>query len=143
MTCIFPDVLENLEGSDNNFEMVTSSTLKPLKMFFVHNVARVLRGYIFLQEGLEGFADWEGTEFCKNSGNRIGEPLSARALGEKVRENLMDSETTNIPEVELLINKTKAEIIQIFLAIKQLGEQIKREQGSSLGVFVICIGFLL
>ena len=55
----------------------------------------------------------------------------------------MDSGTTNIPEVELLVNKTKAEIIQIFRAIKQLGEQTKREQDSSLGVFVICIGFLL
>ena len=143
MTCIFPDVLENLQGSDNNFEMVTSSTLKPLKMFYVHNVARVLRGYVFVQESLEGVGDWEGTELCYQNGSRIGEPIKARALGEKVRENLMDSGTTNIPEVELLVNKTKAEIVQIFRAIKQLGEQTKREQGCSLGVFVICIGFLL
>ena len=143
MTCIFPDVLENLQGSDNNFELVTSSTLKPLKMFYVHNVARVLRGYVFVQESLEGVGDWEGTELCYQYGARIGEPIKARDLGKKVRENLMDSGTTNIPEVELLVNKTKAEIVQIFRAIKQLGEQIKREQGSSLGVYVICIGFLL
>ena len=123
MTCIFPDVLENLEGSDNNFEIVTSSTLKPLKMFYEHNVARILRGYVFVQESLEGVGDWEGTELCELiHGVRIGEPLSARALGEKVRDNLMDTETTNIPEVQLLINKTKAEIVQIFVGIKQLGE---------------------
>ena len=64
MTCTFPDVLENLEGSDNNFEMVTSSTLKPLKMFYEHNVARILRGYVFVQESLEGVGDWEGAELC-------------------------------------------------------------------------------
>ena len=64
MTCTFPDVLESLQGQDNNFEMLTSSTLKPLRMFYGHNVVRILRGYVFVQEGLEGFGDWEGPELC-------------------------------------------------------------------------------
>jgi len=143
MTCTFPDVLESLQGSDNNFEMVTSSTLKPLRMFYGHNVVRILRGYIFIQEGLEGFGDWEGTELSGQFSKRIGEPLSAKELGSKVRENLMDPSSTNIPEVELLINKTKAEIVQIFRDIRELGNKIRREQGTSLGAFVVSITFLL
>ena len=58
MTCTFPDVLESLQGSDNAFEMVTSSTLKPLRIFYGHNFVRILRGYVFVQEGLEGLRDW-------------------------------------------------------------------------------------
>ena len=108
--------------------MVNSSTLKPLRMFYGHNVVRVLRGYVFVQEGLEGFGEWEGTELCSTwGGHRIGEPLSAKDLGAKVRDNLMDPSSTNIPQVELLINKTKAEIIQIFHDIRELGNKVKRE----------------
>ena len=120
MTCTFPDVLDKIQGQDNNFEMVTSSTLRPLRMFYGHNVVRILRGYVFVQESLEGFGEWEGTELMKEEyrGMRIGEPLSAKDLGAKVRENLLDPSSTNIPEVELLINKTKAEIIQIFCDIR-------------------------
>ena len=78
--------------------MVTSSTLKPLKMFYGYNVVTILRAYIFVQEGLEGFGDWEGTELCDQIwAKRIGEPLSAKELGSKVRENLMDSSSTIIP----------------------------------------------
>ena len=143
MTCTFPDVLESLQGSDNAFEMVTSSTLRPLRMFYGHNVVRILRGYVFVQEGLEGVGDWEGTEECHKDGWGIGEPLPAKELGKKVRDNLMDPSSTNIPVVELLINKTKAEIIQIFRDIRKLGNKIKREQGTSLGAFVVCIGFMV
>jgi len=147
MTCTFPDVLESLKGTDNNFETVTSSTLRPCRMFYEHNVVSILRGYVFVQESLEGLGDWEGTELCDTNkyrvGRRIGEPLSAQSLGEKVRADLMHPESTNIPEVKLLVNKTKAEIIQIFLEIQCLSKKIKREQGCSLGVFVVCLGFML
>ena len=122
--------------------MVTSSTLKPLRMFYGHNVVRVLRGYVFVQEGLEGVGEWEGTELCDEDGYRIGEPLSAKDLGAKVRDNLMGPSSTNIPEVELHINKTKAEIVQIFRDIRELGNKIKREEGTSLGAFVVNINFL-
>ena len=63
-TCTFPDVLETLQGTDTNLELVTSSTLRPLKMFYQHNIVRILRGYIFVQEYLEGFGKYEGTELC-------------------------------------------------------------------------------
>ena len=115
MTSTFPDVLESLQGSDNAFEMVTSSTLRPLRMFYGHNVVRILRGYVFVQEGLKGFEDWEGTEICeiceRLQGKRIGQSFPAKELGKKVRDNLLDPSSTNIPSVELLINKTKVEII--------------------------------
>ena len=33
-TCTFPDVLDSLKGNDVNFEMVTSATLRPLRLFY-------------------------------------------------------------------------------------------------------------
>ena len=63
-TCTFPNVLETLQGTDTNLELVTSSTLRPLKMFYDYNIVRILRGYIFVQEHLEGIGKFEGTELC-------------------------------------------------------------------------------
>ena len=112
-------------------------------MFYGHNVCRILRGYVFVQESLDKFGDWEGGEATTDLGQRIGETFSARVLGERVRDNLMDPSATNIPDVELLINKTKAEIVQIFHEIRELGNEIKREQDTSLGVFIVCIGWYM
>ena len=53
----------------------------------------------------------------------------------------MDRSSTNIPEVELHINKSKAEIVKIFRDIRELGNKIKREQGTSLGVIAVSISF--
>ena len=56
MTCVFPDVLENLTGSDANYEMVSSSTLAKLRL--VWSGATKLRVYIFFQTELQGFSVW-------------------------------------------------------------------------------------
>ena len=111
MTCTFPDVLETLQGSDTNLELVTSTTLKPLKMFYEHNIVRILRGYIFVQEHLEGVGSFEGTELCYAlggiEGKRIGKVLPALELAEKVKKEMKDPESMNIRDVELLVNLTK------------------------------------
>ena len=102
-TCEFPDVLESLTGTDVNFELVTSATLRPLKLFYEHNVARVLRGYVFVQEHLDDVGEWEGTEISI-IGSSEGEVVKARPLGEKVRDAMMDPKATDIQEAELLVN---------------------------------------
>ena len=56
MTCVFPDVLENLTGSDANYEMVSSSTLAKLRL--VWSGATKLRVYIFFHSELQGFSVW-------------------------------------------------------------------------------------
>ena len=106
-TCTFPDVLETLQGTDTNLELVTSSTLRPLKMFYDYNIVRILRGYIFVQEYLEGVGKFEGTELCDENGWRIGDVLPALDLAKKVKEEMEDPTSTNISDVELLVNLTK------------------------------------
>ena len=119
MTCTFPDVIETLQGTDANLELVTSSTLRPLKMFYVHNVVRILRGYIFVQEYLEGVGKFEGTELCDETwGDRIGDVLPALDLARKVKEEMEDPTSTNMSNVELLVNLTKDETIQKFHEIR-------------------------
>ena len=82
-------------------------------MFYVHNIVRILRGYIFVQEYLEGFGKFEGTELCTSDeyGYRIGEVLPALELAKKVKEEMEDPTCTNISDVELLVNLTKDETI--------------------------------
>ena len=40
MTVTFPEVLNSLEGPDSNIELVTSSTLRPLRLFYSRNIIR-------------------------------------------------------------------------------------------------------
>jgi hypothetical protein len=73
MTVIFPDCLESMQGEDCNFELATSSTLKPLHLVFAFHIAAYAIGYVFVQEKLNGLIngkkenceDWKGTELTQ------------------------------------------------------------------------------
>ena len=58
----FPLFIESVQGTDTNFELVTSTTLKPLRLYYSHHVVQEVLGYIFVFTRLEGFRDWTGTE---------------------------------------------------------------------------------
>ena len=45
-TCTFPEVLDSLKGKDVNFEMVTSATLRPLRLFY--SVITKTMGLVFV-----------------------------------------------------------------------------------------------
>ena len=47
------EVLESLQGSDTNLELVQSSTMRPLRLFYVYNVVQRTLGFIFAQTGLK------------------------------------------------------------------------------------------
>ena len=63
MSVIFPDFLNSLIGKDAAFELVASSTLPPLKLFY--NSASEFRCYIFVHSGYKSnvreFIQWTGT----------------------------------------------------------------------------------
>ena len=40
-------VLESLQGSDTNLELVQSSTMRPLRLFYVYNVVQRTLGFVF------------------------------------------------------------------------------------------------
>ena len=52
----------------------------------------------------------------------------------------MDPEGLAIPDVQLIIDRTKAEIIEYFKTINQKLEQIIQEEGCRVGVFILSIG---
>ena len=54
---------------------------------------------------------------------------------------MMDSEALAIPEVELIIDSTKAEIVDCFKTINKKVESITREEGCRVGIFILCIGW--
>ena len=74
-TCVFPDVLDNLTGSDANYEMVSSSTLATLRL--VWSGATKVRVYIFFHSELQGFSVWTGCETVDEDGKGVGERFSA------------------------------------------------------------------
>ena len=48
LTCVLDDVLDELSGSDVNFEIIKSQTARPLKLFYVHNKCDEIWGFIFV-----------------------------------------------------------------------------------------------
>ena len=63
-----PDALDDLTGSDANYEMVSSSTLAKLRL--VWSGATKLRVYIFFHSELQGFSVWTGTQDGEEEGER-------------------------------------------------------------------------
>ena len=45
MTLTFPEFLEGIKGTDNNFELVSSSTARPVKLMYTFNLVSKLLGY--------------------------------------------------------------------------------------------------
>ena len=62
MTCTFPAVLENMKSVDANIELVTSSTIRPCRIFYSHNVITDKIAFIITQTHLKGLEEWWGTE---------------------------------------------------------------------------------
>ena len=60
MFSVFPHFMESLKGFDANFEMNSSATLQPLRLYYSHNVVREVHGYIFVFTHLEGLGEWTG-----------------------------------------------------------------------------------
>ena len=58
----FPHFMESIKGDDVNFEINSSTTLQPLRLYYSRNVVEELQGYVFVFTHLEGLGDWEGTE---------------------------------------------------------------------------------
>ena len=53
-------VIESLQGSDTNLELVQSSTMRPLRLFYVYNVVQKTLGFVFVQTHLKD-KEWTGT----------------------------------------------------------------------------------
>ena len=121
--------------------MATSSTLKPLRLIFAYHVASLAIGYVFLQEKLDGFKHWDGTELTQGlCQDRIGEVLSAREIGERSVRHLQDKEGLGLSKVELLLNLSKTQTVDKYRSIAKHVEELKKEH-DSVAVFVVVIGF--
>ena len=104
---------------------------------YTYNLVSKLRGYVFVWSYLKGFGEWKGEE------NGRKRAQSAIDLGKKEQQQMMDPEGLAIPDVQLIIDSTKVEIIDYFKAIIQKVEQIVLEEGCRVGVFIVNVGHRL
>ena len=49
----FPKVLDQMEGSDASFEMSASNSIKPMNLFYAHNIATHKMGLLLVNNGIE------------------------------------------------------------------------------------------
>ena len=135
MTCVFPDVLDNLTGSDANYEMVSSSTLAKLRL--VWSGATKLRVYIFFHSELVGFSVWTGTQ----NGYLKGERCTAQIMSEKAKEAFIAAKLCLEEDVKILADYTKEQIIEEVNEIKTQVDKITAADGPCVGIFMVHIGF--
>ena len=83
--------------------MVTSSTLRPLKLFYSHNAVSAKRGLVFVQTHLRGKV-YDGAKPWNYFNDSKNNPLTAKEYGQNIVEMLKDPELLNIVETELLID---------------------------------------
>ena len=89
-TCQLSDVLDALKGTDVNFEIVKAQTVRPLKLEYVHNKARIVKAYIFAWTELNGFAKWIKTHV--DGYDRVLGTQTATEYIEKIKQQLQSEE---------------------------------------------------
>ena len=98
LTCDFPEVVADLVGTDSNFEIVSSSTLQTLRLFYGHNYAKRSVALIFVTTELKT--------------NKVARPVvyyNAKTRGEYARQ--IFEQFLKFNEVKVCKNYSKYEII--------------------------------
>ena len=126
MTCLFPDCIESMKGEDVNFELVTSSTLRSLRLLYDYNVATEFHAYIFVHK-LKGFEKY----------------YRAMCTAEYAKRNLVATKVFTEENVTICVDLDKKQLVEKFIELRAQADQITAENGPCLAYFVVNIGFCL
>ena len=110
-------------------------------MIYDHNIVQKLKAYIFVQSHLKEFLDWKGSTLCGYAFEKIR--LPAKEISERVRQQLQDKKGLAIDEVEIITDKSKAEIMSKVLSIKDNAEKLVKDSNCKLGLVFCTIGFMI
>ena len=108
-TCQLSDVLDALKGTDVNFEIVKAQTVRPLKLEYVHDKARIVKAFVFAWTELTNFAKWIKT---LNIHRHNEFTQTATECIEDIKQQLQDKNTHEIDEVHAFTDLSKAETIE-------------------------------
>ena len=128
MTCLFPDCVEILKGSDVNFELVTSSTLRSLRLLYDYNFATKFKAVIFVHTELQGFKKW-------TTG------LSAMEAAEQAKRDLVATKLFTEENVTICVDFNKKQLVEKFIELRAQADQITAENGPCLAYFIVNIGY--
>ena len=53
LSVTFPKVLDQMQGTDASFEMSASNSIKPMNLFYMHNIATTKMGLLLVNRGIE------------------------------------------------------------------------------------------
>ena len=145
MTCTFPAVLESMKSADANIELVTSATIRPCRIFYTHNVITEQIAFIICQTHLKGLEEWVGTEKSDEQGFGIGERIPAEKIMEKAKADFINPDLFNIDpkNVHVYCDQTKAQLIGSIHQMKQLTIAATQCGTKKVGMFLLCIGFMI
>ena len=134
MICEFPAVLDGLKGKDCNFEMVTSTTIQSVNLFYHNNYAEKTIGVVFVNTQLLNRDDNTMLKFLEKN-------IDALERGETARQLFKSSEMLDLGSVEVCTDYTKVEIQDKFEELQKIADDFEAEDGQVLGIFVYYIGY--
>ena len=135
LTIRFPEILRQLQGTDTNIEIITSSMLQPLQMSIKGNLISDISAYIFVQTSLQ-----------RDNLPAI-EYNNADKRAEEARKFFVEEFKLDPKKVMVYEDLDKAFILSIFKSIKAEAQKFKEKNeqnaNAAKAVFVNWIGFCL
>ena len=137
MTCLFPDCIESMIGEDVNFELVASSSLRPLRLLYDYNFATEFHAFIFVHTELKGFKKWTKNKYSSDP------ELSAMEAAEQAKRDLVATKLFTEENVTICVDLDKKQLVEKFIELRAQADQITAENGPCLAYFVVNMGFSL
>ena len=135
LTIRFPEILRQLQGTDTNIEIITSSMLQPLQMSIKGNLISDISAFIFVQTSLQ-----------RDNLPAI-EYNNADKRAEEARKFFVEEFKLDPKKVMVYEDLDKAFILSIFKSIKAEAQKFKEKNeqnaNAAKAVFVNWIGFCL
>ena len=103
LTIQLPDAFQYLKGQDSNFEMVTSNTIQPVKLFYEHNIVNNAKTTAFIFVATR---------------NEFGIYEKAIEKGEIARK--LFEEVLEFQEVEVFVDMTQDQMAEKMTYLKEL-----------------------
>ena len=100
MTCLFLDAMELMQGSDVNFELVSSSSIRPLRLLYEYNFSTESQCIIIVHTQMDGLL-----EYIERDGQ------TAMEIAKQAKKDLVDSKIVSSENVVILVDLNKEQIV--------------------------------
>ena len=134
LICEVPDVFNDMKGTDTKNELVTSSTIQKVNLFYSWNIAIKTIGVVFVNTHIIGEDNSTLLEYLEKG-------MTARERGDIARQLFESQDLLGLDSVEVCTNYSKEQILSKIDQLQATADAFNSGKGKSLGIFIYNIGY--